>query len=214
MPEFSSFIDLLSKGSPNLLLGHLFVESGIIPEKCLDAALKLQELVRKGQMNNEQAVLAMKRTAELGGYIDDDIIEWAKDPEAVQKRAGRSAGAASAPGKGPAGPAAAKAAPPAQARDNVASQRIADLLKQAGLVSEEDLETARKVKSKHGGDISQILVSAGRLNSKTVDAAADVQNLVAVGRLRIDKAIMALHYCERMRVGLKEALSELSIDIN
>jgi hypothetical protein len=213
MPEFSSFIDLLSKGSPNLLLGHLFVESGIIPEKCLDAALKLQELVRKGQLTNEQAVLAMKRTAELGGYIDDDIIEWAKDPEAVQKRAARSAGPSSA-AKGPPGPAPAKPAAPPQARDNVASQRIADLLKQAGLVSEEDLETARKVKSKHGGDISQILVSAGRLNSKTVDAAAEVQNLVAVGRLRIDKAIMALHYCERMRVGLKEALTELSIDIN
>ncbi|MBX9685349.1 MAG: hypothetical protein K2X27_01530 [Candidatus Obscuribacterales bacterium] len=203
-----TFMDLLNKGTPNLLLGHLFVEAGVVGEKCLDAALKLQEMVRESKLSSEQAVMAMRRAAELGGNLDDDIIAWAKDPENVQKRAAKAAASQSAAPR----PSSETAAPPA--RDNVASQRVADLLKQAGLVTEEDLETARKVRSKHGGDLSQILVSAGKLNGKTVEAAAEVQNLVAVGRLRIDKAIMALHYCERMRVGLKEALSELSIEIS
>ncbi len=207
-PEFSNFIDLLNKGSPNLLLGHMLVEAGIVPDRCLDAALKLQELVRHGKLTNEQAVLAMKRAAELGGNLDDDIIQWAKDPDAALRRA--RAQSNTAPTQRPA---AAPAAAPA-GRDNVTAQRIVELLKQAGLVNDDDLETARKVKAKHGGDLSLILVSAGKLGANTVEAAAEVQNLVAVGRLRIDKAINALHYCERMRVGLKEAMNELSIELS
>lgn len=195
MPDFS-MMDLINKGSPNVLLGQLFVGSGIVSERGLDAALKLQEMVRGGQLTSEQSVLAMKRAAELGGNLDDDVIAWAKDPDAAQKRQKTATGSIPK----------AQAPPP---RDAVAAQRIADLLKQAGLVTDEDLEIARKVKSKHGGDLTQILVSAGKLSAKTVEAAAEIQNLVAVGSLRIDKAIMALHYCERMRVGLKEALKEI-----
>ena len=141
----------------------------------------------------------MRRASELGGNLDDDIIEWAKTPESKQKQARPSGTSGAAPAK-------------AAAYDSVTSQRIVDLLKQAGLVTDQDLETAKRVRSKHGGDISQILVSAGKLSDKTVAAAAEVQNMVAVGRIRIDKAITALHYCERMRVGLKEAMTELSID--
>lgn len=198
MPDFS-MLDLLQKGSANVLIGQLFVGSGIISEKGLDAALKLQELVRGGKLTPEQSVLAMRRAAELGGNLDDDIIEWAKDPEL--KRGAKPAQRAAAPAAAP-------------AKDNVAAQRVVDLLKQAGLVNDDELEMAKRVKTKHGGDISQILVSAGKVGAKTVDAAVEVQNLVAIGKLRIDKAINALHYCERMRVGLKEALTELSIDIS
>lgn len=203
IPDFA-MMDLLSKGSANVLLGQLFIGAGVINDRLLDSALKLQEMVRHSKLNSEQAILAMRRAAELGGNLDEDIIEWAKDPERMQKA--RPAGNTTSPKPG------AAAAAPAP-KDNVAAQRIADLLKQAGLVTDEDLETARRVKAKHGGELNQILVSAGKLNVKTVEAAAEVQNLVAVGRLRIDKAIMALHYCERMRVSLKEALSELSIEL-
>lgn len=204
IPDFA-MRDLMSKGSANVLLGQLFVGAGVVNDRCLESALKLQEMVRHSQLNSEQAILAMRRAAELGGNLDDDIIEWAKDPERAQRRKATGAPAAAKP--------AAPAAAASPAKDNVAAQRIIDLLKQAGLVTDEDLETARKVKAKHGGELNQILVSAGKLGLKTVEAAAEVQNLVAVGRLRIDKAIMALHYCERMRVGLKEAMSELSIEL-
>ena len=200
MPDFS-MLDLLNKGSPNVLIGQLFVGSGVISQKGLDAALTLQEMVRGGKLTPEQSVLAMRRAAELGGNLDDDIIEWAKDPELKRKAR-------------PAQKPAAQQQAAAPAKDNVAAQRVVDLLKQAGLVTDEDLEMVKRVKQKHGGDVSQILVSAGKVSAKTVEAAGEVQNLVAVGKLRIDRAINALHYCERMRVGLKEACSELSIDLS
>ncbi len=205
IPDYS-MLELLSKqGAPNVLIGQLFVGSGIVSERGLDAALKLQEMVREKKLTPEQSIMAMRRAAELGGNLDDDIIEWAKNPDARRKPGVAATSTTQSTMK----PTQQAAAP---ARDNVAGQRIVDLLKQAALVNDDDLETARRIKSKHGGDIAQILVSAGKVSGKTVDAAGEAQNLVAVGRLRIDKAIMALHYCERMRVGLREALNELNIE--
>lgn len=200
MPDVSNFIDLLSKGQPNLLLGHLFVEAGMIPQPCLDAALKCQELVRKGKLTNEQAIRALRRAAELGGVLDEDVLAWARDPDAARARS------------------SARVPPPqsptAREKDNTVMLKILELLKQAGLVSEADLETAKKVRSKHGGDLGQILVAAGKIGQKTLEGACQCQEYVTNGRMRIDKAIMALHYCERMRTGLKDALQELGIEVS
>lgn len=199
-----------------------------MPEKCLDAALKCQELVRVGKLTNEQAVLALKRAAELGGILDDDVIAWARDPEGARAKSRASANRGNTPEEQPytppytsafepSKPIQAQAAPAKPtagvSRDVSAMQKVIELLKQAGLVSEADVETARKVRSKHGGDLGQILVSAGKVGTQTMDAASRCQELVTNGRLRIDKAIAALHYCERMRAGLSDALDELHIEL-
>ncbi|MBU6450637.1 MAG: hypothetical protein KGS72_02585 [Cyanobacteria bacterium REEB67] len=88
------------------------------------------------------------------------------------------------------------------------------LTKQAGLVTDSDLEAANKVKEKHGGEISKILMVAGKLDDLTLDAAKNCQRFVDAGKLRVDQAIMALHYCQRMRVPFEEAASELGFDID
>lgn len=210
-PELTNFIDLLNKGQPNLLLGHLFVEAGIVPERCLDAALKLQELVRDGKLNNAQAILALKKASELGGQLDESVIAWAKDPEKSKKP---QASASKPSQSGAASNASSGNSASGSSIDAATMGRVIDLLKQSGLVSEADIETAKKVKSKHGGDLGQILVSAGKIAGKTLEAAVECQEYMRFGRLRIDKAIMALHYCERMRASLKDALEELSISLD
>jgi hypothetical protein len=88
------------------------------------------------------------------------------------------------------------------------------LTKQAGLVTDSDLEAANKVKAKHGGEISKILMVAGKLDDLTLDAAKNCQRFVDAGKLRVDQAIMALHYCQRMRVPFEEAADELGFDID
>jgi hypothetical protein len=87
------------------------------------------------------------------------------------------------------------------------------LAKQAGLVTDSDIGAAQKVKEKHGGEISKILVVAGKLDQLTLDAAKTCQKCVDEGKLRVDQAIMALHYCQRMRVPFEEAVEELGYDI-
>jgi hypothetical protein len=85
-----------------------------------------------------------------------------------------------------------------------------DLLQKAGLLSETDLKTAQAVRSKHGGDMVQILKSAGKLEIKTYDAALICIQLIHVGKMKVEQCIIALNYCSRSRVGFDEAMEELN----
>lgn len=163
-------------------------------------------MVRDGKLNDGQAILALKRASELGGSLTEEVIQWAKDPEKMKKPTSGGGASSAAPASKP--PSTSK-----PGMDAATLARVIDLLKQAQLVSEADVETASKVRSKHGGDIGQILVSAGKIGGKTLEAAAECSEYMRFGRLRVDKAIMALHYCERMRAGLKDAFDELSITL-
>jgi len=84
-----------------------------------------------------------------------------------------------------------------------------DLLQKAQLLTESDITTANNVRKKHGGDLIQILEAAGKCNRKTVDAALLSLPLIREGLMRIDQVIMALNYCERMRVTFDDALDEM-----
>jgi hypothetical protein len=92
-------------------------------------------------------------------------------------------------------------------------RKALELVQQAGLISPTDLEAAAKVRAKHGGELSRILIAAGKLDELTVEAAAVGQRFIEAGQLRIDQGIMTLHYCQRMRVGFEEAMRELNIEI-
>jgi len=64
--------DLFEK-KPNILLGHFLVEAGLLPEPTLDAALRMQELVRVGAFSNSQAAEAVRRAHQRGGALDASI---------------------------------------------------------------------------------------------------------------------------------------------
>lgn len=205
--DITNFIDFLDKGKPNLLLGHLFVEAGMVPDRCLDSALKLQEMVREGRLTDAEAILALKKTAASGCMLNDSIIQWAKNPDAIFSSPSAAESTYSSQFT------ASDQSASMNKRDDAIMAKTIDLLKQSGLITQNDADTAQKVKSKHGGDLGQILVSAGKVSGKTLEATIQCQEYIQHQRLRIDQAIMALHYCERMRTTLEEALSELSMEL-
>lgn len=210
--DINHFLDFISKGSPNLLLGHLFVEAGIIPGPCLEAALRLQEMIRKGKLNNEAAIIALKKAAEQGGQLTDEIISWAASPDApLQIQPADKTLKASEPLTAPAEETMSGTQSQAQA---TATAKAVELLKQAGLITDDDIDAAQKVRRKHGGDLGAILVCAGKLGEKTLEAARNCQIYIEQNRLRLDRAVMALHYCERSRVSLPDAMEELSISLD
>jgi hypothetical protein len=63
----------LFKKRPNILLGHFLVEAGLVPEPTLDAALRVQELVKAGAFTNSQAAEAVRRAHQRGGALDAAI---------------------------------------------------------------------------------------------------------------------------------------------
>lgn len=191
----------------NVLLGTLLVEAGLVTTPTLNAALKIQELVRDEKMDQEQAFDALKRLHSMGGAIDNYLSPTDFKSGKVNKpRPPQTSGGGSAPSS--AGqPPRSGAVDPEKQREMMASF---DLLQKAGLLNEADLKSAQAVRSKHGGDMVQILKSAGKLEMKTYEAAVTCIRLIHVGKMKVEQCIIALNYCSRSRVGFDEAMEELN----
>jgi hypothetical protein len=194
--DLGGFIDMLSKGQPNLLLGHLFVEAGFLPEPLVEAALKVQELVRQGHLSNQGAVEALKRAAERGGFLDEETLASCR---------------ASYPVVGEAPPRPANAG--AQTDPREAARQVIMLIHNAGIVSENDISTAESVRRKHGGDVGSILVAAGKIERFTLDAARGCYPLVRDSRLNMDEAVRILRHCQKNKASLEDACRDLAIRV-
>jgi hypothetical protein len=90
--------------------------------------------------------------------------------------------------------------------------KIVALLKQAGMLTDADIEAATKVDATGGANVIKVLLASSKLDQLTIDAATSCQRFIDGGHLRPDQAFMALHYCQRMRVSFEEAASELALD--
>jgi hypothetical protein len=236
IPRMAADSDLIAK-RPNILLGEFLVQAGLIPEATLNAALQLQELVRSGSLGTRQAAEAVRRAHNRGGVVEQFSASTTKEPgigqidapplgeilveaglirfvilkavlnlqEVVRTGALTKEDAIQAfiqehfgiSGK------------PEQKTDDQTDRNVIDLLCKAKLIQDQDLQTAVSVRKKHGGELWRILVAAGKLDNITYDAAKSCQTLLAENRLKIEQAIIALHFCQRSRVSFDEAIEEL-----
>jgi hypothetical protein len=188
----STYSDLMHKQA-NVLLGTLLFESELINQNTLDAALKVQELVRESQMSPAQASDVLKRHhmmgASIADYLTPEDFDLGKKPSSKSQGGAAKAGASSEKGQ--------------------LQQSAFDILQKAGLLKEEDLKTATAVRNKHGGDMPSILQAAGKLDSTTYLAAETCIPLIKKGAMKIEQCIIALNYCNRSRVDFDSALEEL-----
>jgi len=189
--------DLMSKRA-NILLGKLLVEAGLVPNPTLEAALKVQELVRDEKMSPQQAPEALRKFHTMGASIDEYLgSEFKSEPRKTGSTPAASPSAQSG------GAAKAPTGPKKDAKGAI------DLLKQAGILAEADVKTALEVRQKHGGDVVQILVSSGKMDKTTFEAADICLPLIRENKMKVEQCIIALNYCSRSRVSFDAALDEL-----
>jgi len=174
--------DLLKKQS-NVLLGHLLIEAGLLTGPILETALKLQDMVRTDTLTPLQAI------------------------EALRRAHARESPAAHATAK-------AKASPMEEYKATKRETQkqgflVVDVIKKAGLLSEEDFQAGLAVMKKTGGEIDKILLAAGKVDAVTLEAAATCWELMRDGLMKAEQTMIALHYCHRSRVSFDEAISEL-----
>jgi hypothetical protein len=204
----------------NILLGELIFEAGLITEPALEAALKVQEFVREERMSPTQACEILKKHHGLGASIDNYLTpedfdiesgntKTAKKPLGTKgptvsavKPAGSGAGAAKAGAKGN--------EPELPKAEKIKLQLASfDLLQKAGLLKNDDLQSAHSVYKKHGGDIVQMLTAAGKMDATTYKAAEACIPLIHDNKMKVEQCIIALNYCQRSRVDFDSALDEL-----
>lgn len=183
-------------------LGKLLVDSKIISQTTLDAALKLQELVEDNQLTLEQAPGALTRYHTKGAAIGEFINlpepehdEQKPDPKKPMKIFNEANETAKLP-----------ITPP---RSSAEAKATFDLLIKAGILSDTDMKSASEVRRKHGGDIIQILQSASKVDKFTFEAAVACLPLIELGLMKLEQCCIALQYCNRMRVDFDTALDEL-----
>lgn len=168
----------------------------MLPEPCVEAALKVQELVRKGELSTAGAIEALRKAAERGGVLDEETIAQCK----AQYQA-----ASETP------PRVANAGKPLDPRE--ANRQIIMMLQESGIVSENDVSTAEGVRRKHGGDVGSILVSAGKIEKATLEAAKGCHPLVRDCRLSTDEAVRILRHCQQNKSTIEEACNQLQIRV-
>lgn len=194
--DMNGFIDILSKGQPNLLLGHLFIEAGLLPEPCVEAALRVQELIRKGQLSGQAAVESLRIAAERGGVLDDETLQRCRQMYPLTPESS---------------PRAANAGQSLDPRE--AARQVIMMIQNSGIVSDNDISTAEAVRRKHGGDVASILIAAGKVERETVEAARSCHNLVRDCRLNTDEVVKILRHCQKNRSSIQDACRELQIRI-
>src|SRR6185437_13095968 len=86
---------------------------------------------------------------------------------------------------------------------------LPDLLKLAGVISEEDVLEAFRRSLQNPQIIGRILMMTGFVNEHTLEVALQCQHLIKEGTLREDQALIALNYCSRMNCGLEQAATDL-----
>lgn len=86
---------------------------------------------------------------------------------------------------------------------------IVKLLKQAGLITDAELEKAISLDERGRRELGNYLVENGIIDRKTLHSAVLLQGFIERDVMKVEKAIIALHYCQRSRISLEEALEEL-----
>ncbi len=87
--------------------------------------------------------------------------------------------------------------------------RLGELLKLAGFVTQQDIEKAIDLSAKNSALIGKMLLVTGMIDEATLHAALRCQFLIREGFLKMEQAIMALHFANRGRVSFDDALEEL-----
>ncbi len=86
---------------------------------------------------------------------------------------------------------------------------LADFLKVAGLVTEDDITKAIETCARNSALIGKILLVSGYLNERTLHAASRALFLMREGYLKMEQAVLALNLCQKNQLSFDEALDEL-----
>jgi hypothetical protein len=89
-----------------------------------------------------------------------------------------------------------------------------ELLKQAGIVTEDDIQKAQSLDKDQGAKIEKHLVAMGKIDTKTVLAAYQCMTMLTQKRLKVEQAIIALNFCQRSRVDFADAMKDLGWELS
>ncbi len=184
-------------------LGELFVLSGLVTENDLMGALELgltrempigQVLVECGYISREVLHTALK----FQEMVINNTLTALQAAEALRQVSTRRVSMAQA-----------VAELGLLKNEQNEPIKLGELLKAAGIVTEDDIKNAIEASARNSALIGKILLVTGHINEQTLHASLRAQFLVREGFLQMEQAIIALNYCQKHHANFDDALQEL-----
>jgi CBS domain-containing protein len=184
-------------------LGELFVLSGLVTDSDLMGALEIgltrempigQVLVDCGYISREVLNTALK----FQEMVVNGTLNALQASEALRQVATRSISMAQS-----------VAELGLLKSEQTETIKLGEILKAAGIVTEDDIKSAIDLSARNSALIGKILLVTGLINEQTLHASLRAQFLVREGFLRMEQAIIALNHCEKHSCSFDDAIQEL-----
>ncbi len=87
--------------------------------------------------------------------------------------------------------------------------KVLKLLKECDLINGNELRTAEHLLKSSAPEVSKYLVSSAQISEATLHAAVQCQKMLERDECKLEMAVIALHYCHRNGVSLRESFDQL-----
>lgn len=98
---------------------------------------------------------------------------------------------------------------PAQPTSSTTGDPVLELIRQSGLVNDAQIEEAKQMRQKIGGELVSMLVAQGAIKRCVKDAAVKCCSLIEKGTLKQDYAYTVVKLCQSKDIKYEDALEEL-----
>ena len=201
--ELAAVKKTLISQQPNLEARHLLSEAGVIDkaevQKKLGVSLMTETtiedlLINAGLVTKE----LLKAAIDLQNLVGTGVLTTLTATEALRRVHTRGISVAQA-----------VAELGLMRSSGQKKVRVGELLKIAGFVSPAQVEEALKLATWNDTLIGKMMVVCRMIEEKTLQAALECQYLIREGVITMDQAVVALHFCHRVRCSADEAVSQL-----
>ncbi len=160
-------------------IGQVLVQNGMVSDVVLQSALAIQQMVSSGKLRKSNCG-AVLELCHKDGIPLEQAVEKIQPP--------------------------APAAPPPQTNSNIPLYQFLQL---AGVIGAKDIEDALKVGSRDSQLMGQMLLLTGAISENLLIVALKCSELLKLGILKTEQAVIALGICAKSQVPLEEAFRQL-----
>ncbi len=195
-----------------LPLGRVLSNLSLLSDQMVNFALNAQKMLRSGKISKDEAVKSLVGTKGVTlsqGNINAIKKESNKPIEIYADATGRSVVQQTISQQSISQQ--SKTLEPENKQQpfpELDSLSLHHMLRIAGLIKTEALESAIKDSLENPDVMGIILKRSGLLEEFVIEAAKECCQLISTGQVKPEQAIIALHHCQRTRNSVKECLQE------
>ncbi len=199
-------------------IGEILVNSGALPTNVMAAAVKLQEMARSRVITHQRVTELLRQIYATSGSLEDLLVhishtQIVDTPPTAKHRADQlneDEGQVTKEEQEKLTHVLSLVKELSDDNDGKRATQLLDLLVKASILSDDAVITELLLTKNSSVDTVKSLLAKERLDPATFEAAVACQKLIKLERFKVEQAVIALGYCSRSRVTLRDAICDLN----